>query len=542
MKMKSFGWAVFFITAYLLLSYTFLKIWFAQSRNTPITSVQLQNVIVHIDLKGTPLKISYLESLLPLLKKYGVTGLLMEYEDMFPYEGKLVNLSAEYCYSKPELKNFITKATNSGFEIIPLIQTFGHLEYALKLAEFKHLREVPQFPDSICPSKLESKQFLEDMTTQIINFHTAISPLKYIHIGCDEVFHLNQCHQCKKRILPNKDLFVQHIKSVAEVVKTLSAETTVLIWDDMLRDIGPREWRNIQVFNNVHPVCWDYGSILQISHQNLFKYHKKFPHIWIASAYKGADGRTATLPDLKNRFLNHFSWLKLILGYKFGGDRDVYKFTGIILTGWSRYSHMDPPCELIPASIPSLVLNLLAIQKFKSGISDIKINGDEEEVVKDICNKYINIELNRSFNCLISGDNIDFSMCKFEAKELFNMLRHYTLITNEVYCSLNNEEDSILSYEYYLQLGTININNMLQTRGLLESKLEEIIKLEKVIISEMTKYYHNDFVMEYVNYKSLSTKGPIVKFLNLFDKYALIQTWERRITTNVSMPEIRYKL
>lgn len=63
----------------------------------------LPYVVVHLDLKGTPLKLSYLRKLLPYLKGHGANGLLMEYEDMFPYEGNLVNLSAENCYKKTEV-------------------------------------------------------------------------------------------------------------------------------------------------------------------------------------------------------------------------------------------------------------------------------------------------------------------------------------------------------------------------------------------------------------------------------------------------------
>lgn len=71
-----------------------------QISNTP---VDLPNVVVHLDLKGMPPKLSYLKSLLPKLHELGVTGFLVEYEDMFPYEGRLVNLRAKYAYKKTEV-------------------------------------------------------------------------------------------------------------------------------------------------------------------------------------------------------------------------------------------------------------------------------------------------------------------------------------------------------------------------------------------------------------------------------------------------------
>lgn len=41
-------------------------------------------------------------------------------------------------------------------------------------------------------------------------------------------------------------------------------------------------------------------------------------------------------------------------------SQDLYpKVEGIILTGWSRYSHRQPLCELLATSLPSIVLNLI---------------------------------------------------------------------------------------------------------------------------------------------------------------------------------------
>ena len=44
-------------------------------------------------------------------------------------------------------------------------------------------------------------------------------------------------------------------------------------------------------------------------------------------------------------------------------ERDVspVRFQGLVLTGWSRYDHFAVLCELFPASLPSLVINLMLI-------------------------------------------------------------------------------------------------------------------------------------------------------------------------------------
>jgi hexosaminidase len=61
----------------------------------------------------------------------------------------------------------LTAAEDSGMEVIPLVQTFGHLEFALKRHTFAHLREVPDSPQALCPSLNQSLEFIENMINQV---------------------------------------------------------------------------------------------------------------------------------------------------------------------------------------------------------------------------------------------------------------------------------------------------------------------------------------------------------------------------------------
>ena len=47
------------------------------------------------------------------------------------------------------MSKIVSYAHANGLEVIPLVQTFGHLEMALKLDEFKMLREAAGHPQVI---------------------------------------------------------------------------------------------------------------------------------------------------------------------------------------------------------------------------------------------------------------------------------------------------------------------------------------------------------------------------------------------------------
>ena len=92
--------------------------------------------IVHFDLKGSPPKLDYLLYVMKLSKTYGADGFLIEYEDMFPWDGELKVLRSKNAYSVDDIKTIIDVAKKLSMFVIPLVQTFGHMEFVLKHEEF----------------------------------------------------------------------------------------------------------------------------------------------------------------------------------------------------------------------------------------------------------------------------------------------------------------------------------------------------------------------------------------------------------------------
>ena len=88
--------------------------------------------VVHLDLKGAPPSISYLKEIFPLIAKAGANALLVEYEDMFPYWGSIVNASALNAYTVNQIQELLNVAKTHQLEVIPLGTDFLTFQTRLK--------------------------------------------------------------------------------------------------------------------------------------------------------------------------------------------------------------------------------------------------------------------------------------------------------------------------------------------------------------------------------------------------------------------------
>ena len=177
---------------------------------------------------------------------------------------------------------------------------------------------------------------------------------KYLHIGCDEVFHLGECRQCNNS--GRNFVFVNHVMKVAEYVSS-SHNVQTIIWDDMLRNLFFDDLQPLSKL--VEPMVWVYAEDVYrfVPSYTWDRYSMVFDYVWTASAFKGAHGETLVVPNVKRHLENNLNWLALMAEQqpKLRGG-----FRGVVLTGWQRYDHFAVLCELLPAAIPSLAVNLVA--------------------------------------------------------------------------------------------------------------------------------------------------------------------------------------
>ncbi|XP_036622119.1 hexosaminidase D isoform X3 [Trichosurus vulpecula] len=324
--------------------------------------------LVHLDLKGAPPKVLYLAEIFPLFHALGANGILIEYEDMFPYEGPLQLLKARHAYSPSEIKEILHLARLHELEVIPLVQTFGHMEFVLKHEKFSHLREVELFPNALNPHKEESLAL---------------------------VYYLGEGEMSKQWLQQEQNSMVKlcltQMKAVASQVLIHNPNVKPIVWDDMLRGISEECLTESGIAQLVEPMIWDYIEDMDVHGKVLLmdKYRKcGFPKLWVASAFKGATGVNQSLTIIGHHLKNNIQWLKV------ADNGPAEMLQGIVLTGWQRYDHFSVLCELLPVGIPSLAVCLQALK-----------HGGYTDNVKKIVEKYLgmsNLEIN-SFMSESSG-------------------------------------------------------------------------------------------------------------------------------------------
>ena len=75
-------------------------------------------------------------------------------------------------YTRDMVTHLLSHASKLRIHVIPLIQTFGHMEFVLKHDSWRHLRDVEQFPNCLRPlcvdtEKEEVRMLVMEMIRQV---------------------------------------------------------------------------------------------------------------------------------------------------------------------------------------------------------------------------------------------------------------------------------------------------------------------------------------------------------------------------------------
>ncbi len=90
------------------------------------------------------------------MASFKYNALLIEYEDKLPFKRHTHLRHERFAFTDEELVRLRETARRNFIEILPLQQTFGHLEYVLKHNGHKALKETPEAIGELCPAHPES--------------------------------------------------------------------------------------------------------------------------------------------------------------------------------------------------------------------------------------------------------------------------------------------------------------------------------------------------------------------------------------------------
>ena len=130
-----------------------------------MTSASLKYYGVMLDSARLTEKHSFYFDLLPYLAKWGYNTIGWHFTDdqgcSIEFDSR-PELASRGAFSKQEIEEFVALARECGIEVIPELESFGHMGYITKLEKYRHLFEAiegKQF-GAICPSHPETLEIL----------------------------------------------------------------------------------------------------------------------------------------------------------------------------------------------------------------------------------------------------------------------------------------------------------------------------------------------------------------------------------------------
>jgi hexosaminidase len=328
----------------------------------------------HLDLRIQVMKMQALKNFALHLSKQGINTLVMEWEATYPFQEDPL-IPNRFAYSRQEVKDFIKYCQSLHIDVIPLQQSFGHVEYILRNYKYAKLREDDKDFSQVCPSETELNR---ELFTRLFKDMASTHPSPYFHIGGDETHLLGHCEKCKKKAaeIGISRLYFDHIKMLCDIVVSLGKRPVV--WADIA--LKYPEFINLLPKETIF-VDWNYGWAMDRfgAHEQLVKSGYE---IWGAPSIRSS-------PD--NYFLTRWQ-------YHFNNIRDFIPicknlgYKGIVMTSWSTsgvysatYESEDDLVELYALRhvYPITGFDILISAYMKAIYSDHPLNTDQ--FIRDYC-------------------------------------------------------------------------------------------------------------------------------------------------------------
>ena len=133
-------------------------------------------------------------------------------------------------YTKSELKTIDREAALLGIEVIPCIQTLGHLEKILRHSAYKPVQDINGV-------MLVGEEKTYELIEKMIAHWASVCKTRRFHIGMDETHGLGRGrYQDLHGVRSPFDIFNEHLKRVVEICAKYDVKP--MIWSDMYFRFG----------------------------------------------------------------------------------------------------------------------------------------------------------------------------------------------------------------------------------------------------------------------------------------------------------------
>ena len=196
-------------------------------------SPQFATLGVMLDVsRNAVLRVETVKTLIRRMSLMGINTLMLYAEDVYEVPGEPFFGYMRGCYSFDELREMDRHAELFGMEMIPCIQTLGHMEQVLKWPAYAALQDVPGV---LLAGEKKTYALLERM------IRAASTPFrsKRIHIGMDEAHGLGTGGYRRRHGERDPfDIFCDHLQRTRRVCAGLGLRP--MIWSDMFFRLGSK--------------------------------------------------------------------------------------------------------------------------------------------------------------------------------------------------------------------------------------------------------------------------------------------------------------
>lgn len=224
--------------------------------------------------RNSVMTVTHFKTWLRKLALLGFNSAMLYTEDTYRIPGEDYFGIFRGAYTPEELREIDQYAAALGIEMIPCIQTLGHLEQMLRWSAYEQIRDTRSV---LLADEPETYRFIEKIVAQCADCFKS----KRIHIGMDETHDLGR-GRFMDRFGPqrNFDIFNRHLRRVSEICG--QHDLRPMIWSDMYFRMGSKN-NDYYDKNSVFPsdLKKEIPSGVELIYWDYYHYEEAFYDEWI---------------------------------------------------------------------------------------------------------------------------------------------------------------------------------------------------------------------------------------------------------------------